>query len=127
MLCHHRTAAAVLGIVLSLALLVAGAKLDSDLSEPEMVDRYILIDFSGKPMEVEQHPNPLYLEGTKREIYQWAADILPTGQMVQIANLSGEYPERWPFASAAVLLAVTGIGVWLFEQKDVLRFIRRLS
>lgn len=119
MLCHHRTAAAVLGIVLSLALLVAGAKLDSDLSEPEMVDRYILIDFSGKPMEVEQHPNPLYLEGTKREIYQWAADILPTGQMVQIANLSGEYPERWPFASAAVLLAVTGIGVWLFEQKDV--------
>lgn len=119
MLCHRRTAAAVLGILLATALLAAGAKLDSDLSEPEMIDRYIQIDINGKPLEVEKHPNPLYLKGTKREIYQWAEDILPSGQAIQIGNLSGDHPERWPLCSAAVFAVITGAGVWLFRRKDV--------
>ena len=119
MLCHHRTAAAVLGIILALVLVIVGAKLDSDLSEPEMIDHYIHIDVNGKPLEVEQHPNPLYLSGTKREIYQWAEDILPEGQNIQIGNLSGDHPERWPFASVVVTLVITGIGIWAFDRKDV--------
>lgn len=119
MQCGNKAAAVVIGILVALGLLFVSATIESRLSEPPVIDRYILIDFSGKPMEVEQQPNPLYLEGTPREVCQWIHDTMPTGQCFQISNLGGDYPLRWPFCSLAAFIVITGTGIRLFARKDL--------
>lgn len=119
MLLVNRAVSVTAGMLLAFGLIAAAAMLDSRLSEPEMIDHYILINEMGKPLEVQRQPNPRYLTGTAREIYQWADDILPTGQAIQISNISGEYPERWPFCALGVIAAVSCTGVALFSRRDI--------
>lgn len=120
MRCANRTTGVVLGMLLMLGMLYVSAYIDSRLSEPKMNAVYTRIDSETyRPLEVEEMPNPLYLKGTKREIYQWLSDILPMGQSIQISNLDGDFPLRWPFASAAVFVLVTGAGICLFKRKDL--------
>ena len=117
--CANRATAVVLGSLLALILIFVSGRIDSRLYEPEMMDQYILIDSTGRPIEVEAQPNPLYLEGTAREVCQWIHDILPSGQSMQISNLAGDYPLRWPACSLIVFFAVSGLGICLFERKDL--------
>lgn len=118
--CASRTVGVVLGILLMLGMLFVSAQIERRLSEPEMNVAYTVIDSETyRPLEVEEQPNPLYLSGTKREIYQWLHDILPAGQSIQISNLGGPHPIRWPFASAAEFLLLTVLGVYLFCRKDL--------
>lgn len=119
MLIFNRAVSVTAGILLALGLIVSAAMLENRLSEPEIIDRYILIDDHGKPMEVESQPNPGYLSGSARQICQWLLDIHPIGQAIQISNISGEHPERWPFCSAGVFVLVCGAGIWMFGRRDI--------
>lgn len=120
MQCANRTAGVVLGMLLMLGMLFVSAQIEKRLSEPENNVSYTVIDSETyRPLEVEETPNPLYLTGMKREVYQWLHDILPTGQSIQIGNLEGVHPLRWPPVSAVVFLLVTGAGIWLFRRKDL--------
>ncbi len=120
MKCANRTVGVVLGMLLMLGMLYVSARIEARLSEPENIMSYTMVDpETYRPIEVEETPNPRYLTGREREIYQWLHDILPTGQSIQIANLEGEHSTRWPIASAIVFLLVTGTGLWLFLRKDL--------
>lgn len=116
----NRAVGVVLCIFLSLALLVGGSFLEGRLSEPEMVDDYIVVGEYGKPTQVEQHSNPLYVSGARREVLQLLCDALPTGQAVQISNREMERPERYiPLSLAFAALCTLG-GVSVFKRKDLL-------
>ncbi len=120
MLCASRTMGVVLGILLILGMMYVSASIENRLSEPENNMSYTLIDSETyQPLEVEETPNPRYLKGTKREVYQWMHDVMPMGQCIQISNLDGLHPLRWPIASAVEFLLVTGAGIWLFLRKDL--------
>ena len=116
---QNRTAAVIVAFAVMVALFGAGLVVDGRLSGPEMVPGPITITEEGMEM-AEERPNPAYLRGTAREIYQWIDDIMPSGQMVQTADASDPpHMERWPFTSALVILVSSGIGYAIFKRKDI--------
>lgn len=86
MLISRKSYAVTLNILLAFLLLFAATYLAARLGEPEMVQGYQLVDgvMEATPME----PNPHYIAGMQRSIYQFLIDFLPGGQTYQIANFS---------------------------------------
>ena len=117
MLVTNKAATAVVTILTFLALLVSSTVIYNKLSQPEMV--------SGVEMTVEgmkmhdPEPNPFYIGGTKRKVYEKVLRILPTGQAVLVSN--EEITEAvLPIAASVVLiLLVSGSGIALFQRKDL--------
>lgn len=121
MLNTNKALNAVLCILLALGLLLMASIVGGRLEAPEMVTgTYTMSSINGEFVPVEPYPNPRYVSGTKREVYEWILDILPSGQAVQITNYTGgNHPERWPVCSLVIIAVVTGTGLAVFERKDI--------
>lgn len=109
------TAVSILGMVL---LLTAASYLAAQLSQPEMYSGYTL-DASGEIVQSEPVPNPRCLTGTKREVYEFLYDFLPSGQCVQYAAMEFTNIPRMYLCSLGILLAATAGGIWFFRRKDL--------
>lgn len=117
MLYANRAAAAVLSISLAYFLIFLGIFLNSRLSEPEMTAAVEYIQ-DGQILLREAAPNPAYVGGLKRAVYQFLSD-LPGCQAVRLAHLTPEPQWELPLYSCAVLAASTGAGLALFRKKDI--------
>lgn len=71
------------------------------------------------PMVGEGTPNPNYIGGAMRSVFQTLLDILPTGQSVNVAFLNTERPNTMMLSSVAVTAGVTALGIALFRRKDL--------
>lgn len=87
LICSKSTGAVTL-IILSILLLIIANNISSSLKRPEYYysDAENYIDDTHIEQFVEKNKNPRYLEGTKRGIYTFFYDLLPSGQMLQLAN-----------------------------------------
>lgn len=63
--------------------------------------------------------NPAYIDGTQRTVYELIADILPTGQTIQMNNLEFERASRWPVFSLIMLIIATVAGYIPFRKRDI--------
>ena len=63
--------------------------------------------------------NPAYVDGTQRTVYELIADILPTGQTIQLHNLDFERAARWPVFSLMMLVIATVAGYIPFRKRDI--------
>lgn len=115
MLSSSKTHTAVINILASFILLFTAVYFYQALSEPEMINQMIMAD-SGNALETV--PNPRFLTGTKRMIYQFLFDFIPSGQTFQIAN----------FAHGSILLCIYSLiitvlsnvfGIIIFHKKDI--------
>ncbi len=100
-----------------LLLLVMGSYLYNNLLKPEMTSE---IRMTANGLEVgDPFPNPSYIGGTLRTIYQFLMILLPTGQAIQMAN--GEFGPALPQValSLGVAAVCTAIGLGLFKRKDI--------
>lgn len=105
----------LLGVFLMLFLAVY---LYARLDEPEFIQGYSLsIDGQIAPMEPES--NPRYLRGMEREVYQFAFDLLPSGQSIQYTGLIFTDPVRLMGLAAAVAAIFSAAGAALFRRKDL--------
>lgn len=118
MLTTNKAASAVACILLALALLLAGSYVYQCLQEPEMESGGLLVTENGTEWLAPQ-PNPRYLQGTKRAVYEVLALLLPTGQHIMINDQNLAQP--WAMALCSVLVAAlaAGAGVALFRRKDL--------
>ncbi len=118
MLVQKRAVASTAAILTSFLLLFAGAFIISRLSEPEYYSNYHLSMDTGEVAETEQEPNPLYLRGTERKVYEFLQDLLPGAQSL---SLSEGRLGHWPPLAYSLLLTVlfTGGGILLFERKNL--------
>lgn len=117
MLCPNRTIAAVICILLAFACLLTGAIRNAMLDAPKTHPTYTW-DESNHPV-VSEMPNPQYLEGTKREIFQTLYDMNPGGQSIQCASMEAIHIQRLPIYSLIIVLATTGVGILFFQRKDL--------
>ena len=67
----------------------------------------------------QEFPNDQYISGTKRVVYQFTFDLLPTGQSLQYTGLIFTDPARLMGLAAAVAAVSTGAGAALFRRKDL--------
>ena len=91
--------------------------LSARLDEPEFRDTGPLVVDGEVVFGTE--PNPLYLRGAEREVYQALDDLLPYGQALQYMTFSAAHPERLPLYSLAVTALSTVAGIALFRRKDL--------
>lgn len=123
MLIFNKASSVVVNIVFFLILLIAASAIDSRLSEAPTQQIYNLtfdeeVDLNDLELPPDT-PNPLYLSGAKREVYQWTLDILPTGQVIQIVSLKEPHTDRWLVSSILLIFLLSFTGIFIFEKKDI--------
>ena len=118
MLSPSKASGAVLCLVMALVLLFATSAVEGTLTEPEMVQDFIM-SVDGTPNLGETHPNPRYVTGTKRAVLEVIYDILPTGQAFQISNNECAHPARLPAVSLLVALVTSAAGALRFRRRDL--------
>lgn len=117
MLYTHRAGAAVLALLLALGLLLAASFLYNALCQPETISEMIM---TVNGIEAtDPAPNPKYIGGWLRVLYQFLLDALPTGQLVSIADLSLGRPALSLAADLVITLAAAGAGIAAFGRKDL--------
>ena len=83
----------------------------------------------GIPTQIEQLPNPQYIDGTPRVILEILNDLLPSGQAIQLADAfdtEGMTDEsianasyRWMGYSSLITFLISVLGIALFRQKEI--------
>ncbi|MCM1145683.1 MAG: ABC transporter permease [Blautia sp.] len=116
-LSSNKATTAIVSILLFFGLLLLANLIYNRLKEPEMTSGLILtvdgMDW-GEPT-----PNPYYISGTTRNIYEFLADFLPTGQGIKISFLEITRPLRMILSSLFITVSVTLSGLWFFSRKDL--------
>ena len=117
MLSTNRAVTAVLSILLFLGLLFAASYFYSALCEPEMYSDMIV---TAEGIQVgEPAPNPYYISGFTRTLYEWILDFLPSGQSIRLANMVLVHPLRAIVSSVVILIGTTAAGLAAFRKKDL--------
>ncbi len=117
MLIPNRATSAVVSILMMLGLIAIGGTIYNILCEPELASTAI---FTANGMEVsEPLPNPYYVSGTLRKVYQFLVDFLPSGQSVQLANQELARPVFSLCASFEITLITSIAGIICFKRKDL--------
>ena len=110
----------MISILLFLGLLIFASMADNALNEPEMTSG-VQITANGMEMS-EPAPNPNYVRGVTRTIYEWIVDFLPTGQGLQMWQLkigNAAHMVRMLISSVAITVLTTLGGIFLFKSKDL--------
>ncbi len=120
MLIPSRSAGAVAAILVAMAMLLGAIAVFLMLEAPEYLDNAYHMNSVGEIVKSDPVPNPRYLTGVKREVYQHILNLIPTGQMLQFGNL--EYVPQMcflPLYAAFVLVVCTTVGIVAFQRKDI--------
>lgn len=123
---QSRTYASVIAIVTTFLLLFVGIYLVSCLSQPETYidygNVYISSDAqspSESPQEPEEVPNPGYISGTKRIIYENILELIPPGQGLLYAQIDTSHLWNMYVYSGVILVVFSAVGYACFRKKDI--------
>lgn len=122
MLSKNKAIMAVLSILLCIAMLVGASMIYNALLEPEFTN-FAETTISGNTIaEYEvggQVPNPYYLKGAIREVFEFLSDTLPGGQSMQAATIQIARPVLSLISSAVITVATLLVGLLAFRRKDL--------
>jgi len=117
MLSANKAVTVAASLLLFLGLLIFSSMIYNGLSEPEMSSG---IEITANGMEMsEPTPNPNYVSGVKREIYDFISDFLPTGQGLKMWQLEISNPVRMLASSIFITLFTTLGGIFVFKRKNL--------
>ncbi|MGM9615735.1 MAG: ABC transporter permease [Oscillospiraceae bacterium] len=109
----------IVSIVYLFAILLLASFCINALAEEPMTYSNIVITAENGVQFGDLIENPTYVDGTQRIVYELIADILPTGQTIQLNNLDFERAARWPVFSLIMLIIATVAGYLPFRKKDI--------
>ena len=120
MLIHNKSISSVVCIIGVFALLFLTVYILQRLEAPEFIESNFVMSVDGELIQGDPVPNPSYLRGTAREVYEFFADFLPTSQSFRIVE-NGALPHPWRFCAYSALITsiTTLVGVLLFRRKDL--------
>ena len=117
MLCANRAVTAVAAILLAFGLMLLGSGCYNALCEPEFQSAAIVTEHGFEAGALE--PNPNYVSGALRAVYQFLADALPSGQAILLADQELTHPAVSLCASAGIVLLTSAAGIAAFKRKDL--------
>lgn len=118
MLCGSKAASAVICILGAVLLLFFSVMVSSRLKAPEFYDDYVFTGPNGTFMS-ENIPNPEYLRGAERAVYEFIDDFLPTGQALKYSDMSAVHLMRMPLYSLIITVVAAVAGCLAFKRKDI--------
>lgn len=128
-------AGAIVNLILWVGLMLGAYQLEFALGQPEYV-REVTMSAQGEMMEGPKMQNPNYLDGPLRVVYEGMEACLPHSQLNDyVSYLSSclyvqavPEAEGWeetdflyqaPVCSLAVTVCISGLGLALFQRKDL--------
>ena len=87
----------------------------SELAQPEMIQQYVQTSGGGITEWVK---NPAYVDGTKREIYEWLLDVNPTGQAMQVTSSAHRWL-RMMACSLGTAVVCSCVGICCFRRRNI--------
>lgn len=87
----------------------------SELAQPEMIQQYVQTSGGGITEWVK---NPAYVDGTKREIYEWLLDVIPTGQAMQVTSSAHRWL-RMMACSLGTAVVCSCVGICCFWRRNI--------
>lgn len=120
MICQNKALTAVITILVICFFSVASIYISAKLNEPETYPEISALADGRTVTSARQVPNPGYVRGTQREVYQFLNDFLPTGQSVILTRGDTEASTPLlPVYSACIAVATSGIGIFIFRKQDI--------
>ena len=117
MLIPNKAHTSIVNILLAFVLIFAAIYLYAKLSAPPEIPGYML-NVAGE-LQFTSEPNPAYLEGMEREVYQFLMDFLPSGQAMEVANFEVLHPVRMLLSSLGILVGSNALGTAVFCRMDI--------
>lgn len=117
MLIHNKASLATVAILTAFLMLFASSYLYAQLSQPQMTTEFTETE-DGQFVQSDPVPNEFYVTGTKREIYTFLMEFMPSGQSMMM--MSGELPLARVFLYDGVIIVLcSGAGIFGFSRKDI--------
>lgn len=114
-----RREAVVAAIILALVIVLMGSYFYNALCEPQTIAEGVYISAEEGVVIGPEKPNPAYVGGNMRAVYQAMLIVVPAGQQILIACEKIENPVTMIAASLAICLLVTAAGYMIFAKKDL--------
>lgn len=123
MLRQNKASVTAVSIIAAFILLVASGYIRTRLDEPKVYEPYTYMTDKGYVITKEEEPNPSYLEegSTKRKVFEFLDELLPSGQALKIeaGEVTKEQAGRLALYSCLVVLVSVGGGIAVFQRKDI--------
>ncbi len=120
MLCQNKAMTAVITILSVCLLFAASVYISAKLNEPETYPEISSFADDGTVIDARDVPNPGYVRGTQRQIYEFLDEFLPTGQSVILTRGDKDASFLLMSAYSAGITAVAaGIGIFIFRKRDI--------
>ena len=117
MLCTNRAVAAVLAVLLAMGLLMCSSYMLNALNQPEFQQGMVMTE-AGLQLS-EPTPNPSYVGGMKREVFQFLSDTLPSGQSISVCSYELNRPVFSLASSVVIAVLSSAVGMIFFKRKDL--------
>lgn len=114
-----RSAGSVINLLLFLVLIIVSTYIMNRLREPEMMMPSFVYSIDGVIQPTELVPNPYYLQGTVRTVFEFFRDLLPTCQGSQLMTHEIERPLLVVLCSLALTACTTVLGIFHIRKKDL--------
>lgn len=122
MLISNKPITVITCIFTCLALYFGAMSIGMKLEEPEISPGYTWVE-NGELVSSLSHPNPYYLRGVKRAVYEFLYDFLPAGQGFQLAKENvaeaNTLKVQFPLYSLLITVSATTGGILAFRRKDL--------
>lgn len=119
MLNRNKSLNCVLVIMGMFAMLMVSSYIYAGLNEPEMWESYVYEDETGEIVKGASEPNPYYVSGAKREVYEFLIHFLPTGQAALIGEGDLSHAGEMADYSILIMIGSTAAGLYFFKKKDI--------
>lgn len=120
MLIHSKSAGAVAILIATIVMFMSTVTIADRLSAPEYYEGYSYIDEdTGEKIDVEREKNTHYPTGTKRKVYEFLNDFLPTSQLYKAASLDSSKLDITLIYDGIIILITTTAGIAVFRRKNL--------
>ena len=116
MIAQNKTAASVINILAVVVAMFVCSYLLALIAQPEYYSAIEMVN--GQEVQT-MVPNPHYLQEGARKAVQFFADLLPSGQSLQLSSGSAVHLKLLPLFSAALICAANILGIFWFRKKDI--------
>lgn len=114
---QNKAVVAIISIILAFGLIFAATVIRSMLEAQPTIPTGYEITATGELIIGESVPNPHYLTGMKRKIFEFLYDFLPSGQSEQL--MSGKYSVLMPVYSLIITAVSTITGIGILNKKNI--------
>lgn len=120
MICQNKAMTAVITVLSVCLLFVVSVYISAKLNEPKTYSEITTFADSGAVAAARDVPNPGYVRGTQRQIFEFLEEFLPTGQSVILTRGDQEASFLLMSAYSAWIAAVaSGVGILIFRKRDI--------